>query len=421
MISLWYFAAVLGLVALSAFFSAAEMAYSSINRLRMENVAETGSKRAALACWISERYDDALSTILIGNNLANIASSSIATVIAITLGGENYTALATAAVTVLVIVFGETMPKIVAKKNANRLALSLAYILRGLMFILKPVVYVVVGLVHLITKPMKGEQQNSEEAAVEELVSLIETVEDEGVIDEDLSELLQAAIDFSEVSASEAMTSRVDMIALDIDDDWDAILKTAEESTYSRIPVFEDNVDNIIGVLYLNHFFKALTEKGPVDLRSMLMEPCHVYKTVKLPDVLELLRRNKQHLAIVTDDYGGTMGVLTMEDVLEEIVGDIWDETDEITTELVERSPGVYEVEGDLGIYEFLEELDIDEDSFETESATVGGWTMERFGGFPSRGDVIEVDGMRITVLEMETKRVEKVLVEVLDPDTDEK
>lgn len=411
----WYFVTIAVLIGLSAFFSASEMAFSSANRLRLENAMEVGSRKARMACWICDRYDDALSTILIGNNLVNIASSSIATVLAIKLVGEQYTAIATALITILVIIFGETMPKIVAKKNANRFAPGVAYIVRALMFVLKPVVLVVVGLVHLITKPLKGEAQNGEEEAVEELVSLIETVEDEGVIDEDRSELLQAAIDFSDVSSSEAMTSRVDMIALDIDDDWEEILKTVDEAPYSRLPVYEDSADHMIGILYLNHFFKALTEGVPVDIRPLLMEPCYVYKTVKLPDVLEELRRCKQHMAIVTDDYGGTMGIITMEDVLEEIVGEIWDETDEVINDMVERSHGVYEVDGDMSIYDFLEELDISEDDFETESATVGGWTLESFGGFPLVGDAVENQGFKITVLEMDAQRVEKVLVEALD------
>lgn len=415
MSTIWYLAAIAALIGLSAFFSASEMAFSSANLLRLENAMEAGSRRARMACRICDRYDDALSAILIGNNLVNIASSSLATVLAIQLAGAQYTAAATALVTILVIIFGETLPKIVAKKNANRFAPAVAYIVRALMFVLKPVVFVVVGLVHLITNPLKGETQNGGEEAVGELVSLIETVEDEGVIDEERSELLQAAIDFSDISASEAMTSRVDMIALDIDDDWEEILKTADEAPFSRLPVYEDSADHMIGILYLNHFFKALTEGSPVDIRPLLMEPCYVYKTVKLPDVLEELRKCKQHMAIVTDDYGGTMGIITMEDVLEEIVGEIWDETDEVIDDMIERSPGVYEVDGDMSVYDFLEELDISEDGFESESATVGGWTLESFGGFPLVGDSVENQGFKITVLEMDAQRVEKVLVEAPD------
>ena len=413
--TMWSFAALFGLLIVSALSSATEMAYSSVNRLRLENAMDAGSRRAVIACWICDRYDDALSTILITNNLVNIGSSAMATMLAISLVGEKYTPVATAIIAVLVIVFGESTPKIIAKKNANRVAIGAAVVLRVLMFLLKPVVLVVVFLVNLITRPMKGEKQSGEDEAVEELVSIIETVEDEGVIDEERSELLQAALDFSDISAGEVMTSRVDVIALDIDDDWDEILNTISESPYSRIPVFEDSIDHIIGTLYLNHFFKALTEGAPVEIRPLLMDPCHVYKTVKLPDVLEELRRCKQHMAVVTDDYGGTMGIVTMEDVLEEIVGDIWDETDEIKDELVEKEPGLYEVRGDLGIYDLIEKLEISQDGFETESATVGGWTLESFGGFPNIGDSVINQGFKVTVLEMDAKRVEKVLIEVQD------
>ena len=420
---IWYFVGAAVCIALSAFFSASEMTFSSANRLRLENLAEDGSRSARTAVYILGRYDDALSTILIGNNLVNIASSSIASVIAILLAGEAYTPVATAIITVLVIIFGETMPKIVAKKNANRMALRLSAPIRGLMFVLRPLVWIVVGLVHLITRPMKGDAPADEqEAAVEELQSIIETVEDEGIIDEDRSEMLQAALDFSEISASEVMTARVDMVALDIDDSWEEILEIIDKAPHSRLPVYEDSIDNIIGVLYLNHFFKALVDGDKVDIRSLLMEPCYVYKTVKLPAVLAELRRAKMHLAIVTDEYGGSMGVVTMEDVLEQIVGDIWDETDEVEPEVVEKSQGVYEVDGDMTISDFLELLGRDEDSFETESATVGGWTLEKFGGFPKAGDSFTAEGLTVTVLAMDDGlRVERVLVQTAPQQEQEK
>lgn len=420
MISPWYFIGIVVCILLSGFFSAAEMSYSSANRLRLDNAAEAGSRRAKLACRICDRFDDTLSAILIGNNLVNIASSSLATVTAILLtGGEKYTALATVIVLVLVILFGETVPKIVAKKNANRLALAFAHVIRGLTILLTPVRVVVVGLVRLITKPMKGEADYGEEEAVEELQSLIETVEDEGVIDEDRSELLQAALDFSEISASEVMTARVDMIALDIDDDWDEILQTIEDAPYSRIPVYEESIDNIIGILYLNHFFKALIDCERPDIRSLLMAPCHVYKAMKLPDVLSYMRRAKMHLAVVTDDYGGTMGVITMEDVLEQIVGEIWDETDEVVSEIVETGPDTYEIDGDLPIGDFLEYFDRTGMAEDIESATVGGWMLELFRGFPAAGEVIQHEDMVFTVLETDGLRVEKVLLRLEKTDED--
>ena len=399
-------------VALSAFFSASEMALSSANCLRLENQAESGSRAAALAVRAIDRYDDALSAILIGNNFVNIAVSSLGSVITITAFGEQYAWLSTVIVTATVIIFGETMPKIVAKHNANRISLMVAPIISGLRIILKPLTALVVGLVNLITKPMRGEQpEDGSDAAVEELQSIIETAEDEAVLDVDRSELLQAALDFDEISVSEVMTSRVDIVAVDVGDDWKTIYDVACQSNYSRIPVYEGGIDNIVGILHLNRFFKALSEQKRPPLRSMIMKPCFVYKTTKLPAVLEQLRRCKQHLAVVTDEYGGVCGIVTMEDVLEQIVGEIWDETDEVEEEVVERSDGVWELDGDMSIGDFTELLGLDEDEFETESSTVGGWTLEMFGSFPAEGDSFRWEQLTVTVLKMDGLRVERVLV----------
>lgn len=406
----------------SNYFSSSEMAYSSCNRLRLESARDGGSKRAAIAVRIIDRFDDTLSAILIGNNLVNIAASSIGSVLVILIAGDDrYAWVSTVVITVLVIIFGETMPKIIAKNSANRIALSHAYFVRGLTIILMPLIWVVVGLTKLITSGFKGEEAGSdEEAAAMELSSIIETAEDEDVLDEDRSELVQAAIDFSDVMASEVMTARVDVVALDIDDDWNEQLATIDSAPYSRIPVYEDSIDNVIGVLYLNHFLKALTDEKNPDIRSMLMPPCYVYKTMKMPAVLNELRRAKQHLAIVTDEYGGTLGVLSMEDVLEQLVGEIWDDTDEVEEEIVERSDGQYELDGDMVISDFLELVGIKEKDFDAESETVGGWTIEMFGAFPKPGDSFRYGNMSVTVLEMDGLRVEKVLVKILPPEEEQ-
>ena len=406
----------------SNYFSSSEMAYSSCNRLRLESARDGGSKRAAIAVRIIDRFDDTLSAILIGNNLVNIAASSIGSVLVILIAGDDrYAWVSTVVITVLVIIFGETMPKIIAKNSANRIALSHAYFVRGLTIILMPLIWVVVGLTKLITSGFKGEEAGSdEEAAAMELSSIIETAEDEAVLDEDRSELVQAAIDFSDVRASEVMTARVDVVALDIDDDWNEQLATIDSAPYSRIPVYEDSIDNVIGVLYLNHFLKALTDEKNPDIRSMLMPPCYVYKTMKMPAVLNELRRAKQHLAIVTDEYGGTLGVLSMEDVLEQLVGEIWDDTDEVEEEIVERPDGQYELDGDMVISDFLELVGIKEKDFDAESETVGGWTIEMFGAFPKPGDSFRYGNMSVTVLEMDGLRVEKVLVKILPPEEEQ-
>jgi putative hemolysin len=420
MTSPWYFAAIIASLLLAAFFSAAEMAYASVNRIRLENASEAGSRRAAVAMKICDRYDEALSAILIGNNLVNIGASSLASVIAIQIAGESWTWLSTVILTILIIVFCETLPKIAAKKNANRLALSFSYAVRAFTILLKPVIFLVVGLVRLLLTPFKGEkQENEQEEAAAELQSLIETVEDEGVIDGERSELLQAALDFSEISAQEVMTARVDMDAIDIEDDWEDILEAIESATHSRLPVYEDSIDNIIGILYLNRFYRAMLDGGKVDIRSLLMEPCFVYKTVKLPKVLAELRHSQMHLAIVTDEYGGCLGLVTMEDVLEQIVGDIWDETDEVETEVLKRQDGSFELGGNLPIGEFAELLGTTEEALDTDSATAGGWTLEKFGDFPEQGQSIQTDGLKVTVLAMDGLRVERLLVEPLPEERD--
>ena len=409
-----YLAAILVCVFFSNFFSSSEMAYSACNRVRLENASDDGSKRAAAAVKIVERFDDTLSTILIGNNLVNIAASSLGSLAVMELLGDGYAWVSTVVITTLVIIFGETIPKIVAKNSANRIALRHAYFIRILSVLFKPLIMLVVGLIRLICLPLKGERTDaSDDDAVEELSSIIETAEDESVLDADRSELVQAAIDFSDVMASEVMTARVDMLALDIEDDWDELLKTIDESPYSRLPVYEDGVDNIIGVLYLNHFLKALAGDEKPDIRSLLMPVCYVYKTMKLPAVLSELRRAKQHLAVVVDEYGGTLGVLSMEDVLEQLVGEIWDETDEVEEEIVERPDGRFELDGDMVISDFIELMELNEEDFDFESDTVGGWTIEMFGSFPKVGDSFEYENFTVTVLQMDGLRVEKILVQV--------
>lgn len=410
-------------ICLSAFCSASEMAFSSCNMLRLENSAEDGSKKAKVAMKVSARFDDALSAILICNNLANIGASSLASVMVILImGSDEYTWVATTVLTILVIIFGETMPKIISKRNANAITERHAYPVRFLTVILKPLIWVVVKLIELITLPLpERNSEDSAEEAVEELQSIIETAEDEDVLDEDQSELVRSAIDFSETSVLEVMTARVDVTSIDIDDSWEDILAVIEEAPYSRIPVYEDSIDNIIGVLYLNHFLKALTDGDRVNIRALLMKPCYVYKTTKLPAVLNQLRRAKQHLAVVTDEYGGTLGVVSMEDVLEEIVGDIWDETDTVEQEIVCRSEGEYELDGTMILSDMAELLGLNEDDMEAESDTVGGWTIERFGSFPSVGESFDYENISLTVLEMtDGRRVDKVLVKVKPEETEE-
>lgn len=415
------FAGIFLCLCLSNFCSASEMAFSSCNVMRLENARDDGSKRAKIAVYITEHFDDALSAILIGNNLANIGASSLASVAVILVtGGDEYAWLATIILTVLVIIFGETMPKISAKKNANRTSLKNAYVVRAMMIIFYPLVWLVVSLIKLLTMGMKPEAADADsDEAVEELQSIIETAEDEDVLDEDQSELVQAAIDFSETSAFEVMTARVDVQAIDIEDDWDDILAIIEDAPFTRLPVYEGSIDNVIGILYLNHFLKAMADDGRVDIRKLLMPPCYVYKTMKLPAVLNTLRKAKQHLAIVSDEYGGTLGVVSMEDVLEQIVGDIWDESDVVEHEVVQREKSEYELDGAMILSDFLELVGLNEDDVDAESNTVGGWTLEMFGSFPQEGDSFTYRNLTVTVLSMDGRRVERVLVKLAPLEAD--
>ena len=399
-------------VVFSAFFSASEMSLSSCNKIRLENAEEEGNDSARIAVKMTENFDDVLSTILVGNNLVNIAASALGSILVMTTLGEKYTWISTLTLTILVIIFGETIPKITAKKNATRFALAFAKPLRFLTILFKPVTWVVVKIVDLITKPMKGEVEDDEDAAVEELHSIIETAEDEDVLDEDSSELVSAAIDFADISVSEVMTARVDIVAIDADATKQEIMEKIEGLNFSRLPVYEESIDNIIGILSLNHYLKAAIDQEEVDIRELLMQPYFAYKTMKLPSVLEMLRDSKQHLAIVTDEYGGTLGVVTMEDVLEEIVGEIWDETDVVETEVLEVNEGVFQVDGDTPIDDFIELMDYDEDEFDFESETVGGWCIEMLGEFPEVGQSFTYEDIEVRILEVDERRVTKVLIE---------
>ena len=409
----------------SNIFSSAEMSYSSCNRLRLENAKEAGSKRAGVAVKIIDRFDDSLSAILIGNNLANIANSSLGSLLVLELcsGDESYAWVSTLVITVLVIIFGETIPKIVSKASANRFALTYAYFVRGLTIVLKPLIWLVVGLVNLLTIGLKGEKEDAdEEAAVEELSSIIETAEDEDVLDEERSELVQAAIDFSDVMASEVMTARVDVVALDIDESWEEQLRVIDCAPYSRIPVYQDSVDNIIGVLYLNRFLKALAGEERPDIRSLLMPPCYVYKTMKLPAVLTELRKAKQHLAVVTDEYGGTLGIVTLEDILEELVGEIYDEHDEVINFFKQTGENTYLVDGNAPLSDLFEYFSLDDEENKFDASTVSGWIIETLGEIPPVGRKFDFLNLTVEVVKSNVKKVlqAKITVNPIAEETEE-
>ena len=412
---LLYYIAIVVLIALSAFFSGSEIAYTSVNTKRLRANYEkkpTPNRKAAVA--VSERYDMALSTILIGNNLVNISSSSIATLIVLHLLGDGYSWVATVAMTLLLLTFGEILPKVVASSVAEGFATVVSIPLRILMFVLWPIVAPLMALIKLIAKLWeKDSEETTPKVTEDELEIFIETAEDEGVIDEERSDLLQSALEFDDVLAYEALTHRVDLVTIDIDDTPEEIMQTVSSSPYTRIPVYQDTIDNIIGILHLNHLYKSMVCGRKLDIKDSLMPANFVHKTMPMPDVLAVMKKKQCHMVIVTDEYGGTMGVLTMEDVLEELVGDIWDESDEIIDAMTQIDECTYDVDGDMSIYDFLDEMDIDDRDFDDSNATLGGWAIEMIGGYPSKGDTFTYENLTLTVTSLSRHRVERLTVKV--------
>ena len=423
------------MVLFSAFFSASEISFNASNKMRLKKSAEAGSKTAALAYKISENFTSALSAILIGNNLANIAASTAATVITMSLlprvsaGSSDSLAslIATVVMTFIILIFGEIVPKIVAKNNADTTVLWFAYPIRILTYILYPIVWLVMGLVKLLSKIWGKDSEEGPTVTEEELSSIIDTVEEEGVIDEDKGDLLQSTLEFRDTTVEEIMTPRIDMLAFDIQDAPEEIRKIIEGSHFSRIPVYEDSIDDIIGILYLNHYYRQAIDTPviPTDtIRSMLMEPCFLHKTMKLPAALTVLRERKTHIAIIVDEFGGTLGIVTMEDILEELVGDIWDETDEIVPEFVKTGENTYEVSGDMNIDDFFSEIEYEPRDFECEYTTMGGWAIERLDADPHVGDSFtdedETHTLYVVVSEMDDMRVTKLTILVKQREDEE-
>ena len=424
-----YIAIIAAMVVLSAFFSGSEMAFNSANKMRLRHAAEENKhKMARIALKISENFTTALSAILIGNNLANIAASTAATAVFIELlsgvknGDAVASTVATVVMTVIILIFGEIVPKIVCKQNADSLIYYFALPIRLITFLLFPAVLIVMGLIGLLRKIWGKDSTDSKPDVTEdELSSIIDTVEEEGVIDEEQGELLQSSLEFNETAIEEIMTPRIDLVTIDINDSRREIRRTIENSTYSRIPVYDDSIDDIIGILYLNHYYKEAVDDPNVDISGLLMKPVFLHKTMKLPVALHHLRDRRTHIAIVIDEFGGTLGVVTIEDILEEIVGEIWDESDEIVNDMTEIAPNRYEVIGDMNIYDFFSEFDFEPESFECEYSTVGGWAIENLNSDPHVGDMFTYEIFTVIVSEMEDDvRVTKLTVSVNKQSEDE-
>ncbi len=420
MIYLLYLLLVL-LVLLSAFFSSSEIAYATASRLRLQNDAENGSKRAARAMWITEHFTGFLSTILVGNNLVNIAFSSAMTALMVNVYGAGGETIAPIASTLVLLIFGEIIPKIAGTSQADRLVRVYTYPLRFFMILFKPVTALVTRIVDRLSKLWTSEEAEPE-VTDEELVSILETIEDEGVFTEQESELIKSAIEFSDVTAADIFIPRVDVTAIDVEDSVEDLLKDEDLLSYSRIPVYRDTIDTILGILSTKKLLKAAitTPLSEIRLEDLLSPPVYVHKTRTISSILSEFRRKHLMMAIVVDEYGGTEGILTLEDILEEIVGEIFDESDDIELDVEQKSDNVYVVDGGTTIEDFFDSIDYRPEHFESEYSTMGGWAVEMLDRFPQKGDHFTWDRFSVTVTEAEALRVETLEVELLPPSEEE-
>ena len=406
------------LVLLSALFSSLETAFSFVNKIRIQQSAEDGNKRAKNAQYIIEHFDNALTAILICNNAVNLGCSSIATVLCLNLFGDVGSAIATGATTLLVLTFGEVIPKCLAKENCDSFSLSTAGFLKGLTILLSPLVVVFIKLKSFALK-LSGGRNDAPSVTENELKYIVESIEEEGVLEESESEMVRSALDFDETTAEEILTPRVDVVFINIEDSPEKIKESIIENRYSRIPVFENTTDNIVGILHTRDYLEALADGTVPNLRELLQTPYFIFKTQQLSKILSHFKRTKVHLAIVTDEYGGTLGIVTMEDLLEEIVGEIWDEDEEIERTHYKIGNNEYLVNGDLELDEMLELYDMDADAIESDAVTVGGFILEHAGTIPKKRESIETDGFRFTVMEVENQRIMRVVVKKADTSDD--
>ena len=402
------------LIVFSAFFSGSEIAFAKVNKLRLKKAARR-DKKARMAYKLNENYPALIGTILVGNNLVNIAASSLATLLFSYIWPQNGALIATLVMTASILVFGEILPKTILSKYAFSSSKKMSYPLYVLEIIFFPIVWSVNKLIGLASK-LWTPKEKTPTATDEELEVMADEIEEEGYIDEETHDLLRNAIDFVDVMAFEVMKPRVDIYAIDIEDNIYDLIKESDFFTYSRIPVYEETIDNIIGVVNTNEVLKLALGRKPIDLKGIMYQPIFVHKTKTLSSVLQEFKKEHIHIAVVIDEFGGTLGIVTMEDILEELVGDIWDETDTIEEEAVEASDGSVIVDGDMNIYDMLELVEVEDEEFESEYDTVAGWCTEMLEKFPSVGDTFTYQNLKVTIMQVDGVRCEKVKVEKIEP-----
>ena len=404
----------------SAFFSGTEIAYTSLSKLKMKRENENPTAVQKLVGFIYNHYDFALSTVLVGNNLVNIGATSVATVLAVKLAAtmdgkitdDTASTIVTVVMTVLILIIGEITPKMIARRCNEGFAKMAAYPLLVLMILFFPVVWLSSGIVKVFSKLWTKKDEHQVTITEEEFENLLDTAEDEGVIDENETELLQSALEFTDLDAADILTPRIDVVGFELNDSMEHILQVINETQFSRFPVYERTVDHVVGILYVKHLLKELVGKKDVKLQDLLLEPVYIPKTMHLHDIMDEFRAHQTHMVIVADEYGGIMGIVTMEDVLEQLVGEIWDENDDIVNDWQKLGPNRYECSGDMNLTEFFDNLDMDDEDLESDCATVGGWAAENIGAMPVIFDSFDYKHFTVLVKSVdENHRISRLLI----------
>lgn len=403
----------------SAFFSGTEIAYTSLSKIKVKKETENPSSPIwKLISFIYNHYDNALSTVLIGNNLVNIGATVIMSFIALDLaasiGVSSGTAstLVTIIMTIIILICGEITPKMVARRINEGFAKMAAWPVIILMVVFFPLVWIssmIVKGLNFIFRKKDGKEVTVTE---EELENILDTAEEEGVMEENETELLQSALEFTDMDAGDILTPRIDVVGFEVNDSMEHILSVISETQFSRFPVYEGTVDKVVGILVVKHLLKELVDRPDVTVRELMLEPVFIPKTMVLPDIMNQFRRHRCHMAVVADEYGGIMGIVTMEDVLECLVGEIWDENDDIVNEFQKLDDSRFECTGEMNLTEFFDELDMDEDDLDTECATVGGWATENIGAMPLPFDSFDYKNLTLLVKEVdEHHRITRLLI----------
>ena len=402
-------------IILSGYFSATETAFSSLNKTRIKYMAEKGSKRAKRTLQLAENYDKLIATILIGNNIVNITTASIGTLLFVDLMGQELGAtVSTVVVTIVVLIFGEITPKSIAKDYPERFAMFSAPMIGALLWLFTPLNFLFSLWKKLVALLFHSDEEDK--MSQEELLLLLEEVEQEGAIDKSEGTLLRNAVEFGDLEVQSILTHRVDLEAVEVNATKEEIAAKFTETRFSRLLVYEETIDKIVGVLHLKDFYDGMGI-NPKPLREIMTPPLFIHQTEKVDDLLQLLKSSKSHIAVVIDEYGGTLGIVTMEDILEELVGEIWDEHDEVEEPFRQLSENTYLVDCTVTLDDFCDFFDVTSDS---ESVSLGGWIMDQMQRIPEKGDQFTYENLTITATEIDDHRIEWVTVEVAPKEDNE-